>query len=74
MNKSLKLMLKMITFAMGFLIIDFTAWYLILNNYGVSLYRGMLGGLIILSFIISLVFIAILMSYMKKINSLKYRK
>ena len=67
-------MLKMITFAMVFLIIDFTAWYLILNNYGVSLYGGMLGGLIILSFIISLVFIAILMSYMKKINSLKYKK
>ena len=75
MDKSSKLLtLKIITFIIVFVIIDFTAWYVILNNHGISVYMGMLGGIVLLSFITSLVFIAILMSYMKKISSLKYRK
>ena len=37
-------------------------------------YMSMIGGFIILSLIISLVFIVILMTYMKEISSLKYQK
>ena len=37
-------------------------------------YMSMIGGFIILSLIISLVFIVILMAYMKEISSLKYQK
>lgn len=45
MNKPLNLLLKAITFAIAFLIIDLTAWYRIFANYNISLYSCIFGDL-----------------------------
>ena len=67
MDKSLKSIrlkiLKIMALMMGFLIIDFMAWYYIFANYNIALYSFIFGGFIAFGVICGLILIAVLIYY-----------
>jgi hypothetical protein len=59
--KSIRLkILKIMALMMGFLIIDFMAWYYIFANYNITLYSFIFGGFIAFGVICGLILIAVL--------------